>query len=119
MKGRRRFTRVNYYSGASIRYDDVVVICNADNVSLHGLFLKTDQEIPLDIPVDVTVYQSILAPITVSARVVRRGVNGVSVQIDNLSIGSFVQLRNIVSENSTDQQKIMQETFNILKHLKL
>jgi len=111
----RDFTRVNYTVGASIRYGDEVVICNTKNLSLRGMSLKTEHEIPLDIPVQVTVYHSNQASLKVNAKVVWREGSGVGLHINTLNVNSFVQLRRIVTENSMDQGAVMQETFKMLK----
>lgn len=111
----RHFTRVNYAVGASIRYGNEVVMCNTDNLSLRGMYLSTNHEIPLNIPVHVTVYHSNQPAFKVNAKVVRREANGVGLQIHNLNVNSFVQLRKIVTDNSTDQGAVMQETFRMLK----
>jgi hypothetical protein len=111
----RGFTRVNYSVGASIRYGNEVVMCNTDNLSLRGMYLKTDHDIPLNVPVHVTVYHSNQASLKVNAKVVRREGDGVGLQIHNLNVNSFVQLRNIVTENCREQGAVMQETFKMLK----
>lgn len=111
----RNFTRVNYNVGASIRYGNEVILCNTDNLSLHGMYLKTSHEIPINIPVNVTVYNSNQLSLKVNAKVVRREGDGIGIQINNLNVSSFVQLRNIVTENSNDKVSVMQETFKMLK----
>jgi hypothetical protein len=79
------------------------------------MYLKTEHEIPLDIPVNVTVYHSNMSSLKVNARVVRREESGVGLQINNLNVNSFVQLRNIVSDIIKDQGAVMQETYKMLK----
>jgi hypothetical protein len=111
----RYFTRVDYSVGASIKYDNNVIMCKTDNLCLHGMFLQTDHDIPENIPVHVTVYHSSQASLKVTGRVVRREPKGVGVQINNLNISSFVQLRNIVAEQSREHGQVMQETYKMLK----
>ncbi|MDD2900212.1 MAG: PilZ domain-containing protein [Desulfuromonadaceae bacterium] len=111
----RNFTRVNYTVGASLRYGNEVVICNTDNLSLRGMYLRTEHEIPLDTPVVVTVYHTNQPSLKVNARVVRKEEKGVGLQINNLNVSSFVQLRNIITENSSDSGAIMRETYKMLK----
>ena len=111
----RLFTRVNYSVGASISYDNEMVFCNTGNLSLRGMYLKTGHEIPLNTPVNVTVYHSNQSSLKFNAWVVRREENGVGLQINDLSVDSFVQLRNIVTENSNDQGAVLQETYKMLK----
>lgn len=111
----RNFTRVNYSVGASVRYGIEVVLCNTDNLSLHGMYLKTDHDIPLNVPLNVTVYHTNQVSLKVNAQVVRKEKNGVGLQIDNLNVNSFVQLRNVVTEHCSDKGAVMQETFKMLK----
>jgi hypothetical protein len=111
----RHFTRVNYSVGASISYGNEVVICNTDNLSLRGMYLMTEHEIPLNIPVHVTVYNSNHSSLKVNAWVVRKEKNGVGIQINNMNVNSFVQLRNIISEFSKDQDTVLQETYKMLE----
>lgn len=111
----RNFTRVNYTVGASITYGNEVIFCNTDNLSLRGMYLKTGHDIPLNIPVQVTIYNSNQSSLKATAWVVRREENGVGLQINSLNVDSFVQLRNIVTENSKDQGAILQETYKMLK----
>lgn len=111
----RHFTRVKYSVGASISYGNEVLFCNTDNVSLRGIYLKTDHEIPLNIPVHVTVYNANQPSLRVNARVVRKENNGVGLKINYLDVNSFVQLRKIITEFSNDPGAITQETFKMLK----
>jgi hypothetical protein len=111
----RNFTRVNYTVGASISYGEEVVICTTDNLSLRGMYLKTMHELPLNMPVNVTVYNSNLPSLKVNALVVRREENGVGLQISNLNVNSFVQLREIIRENCNDRNVVLQETFKMLE----
>ena len=111
----RNFTRVNYSAGASVRYGMEVVNCNTDNLSLHGMFLNTEHDIPLNVPLNVTVYHTNQVSLKVNAKVVRKETNGVGLQINNLNVNSFVQLRNVVTEHCSDKGTVMQETFKMLK----
>ena len=110
----RNFTRVNYYAGASIMYGDDEVMCNTGNLSLHGMYLHTDHDLPLDVPVHVTVYNSKQSSLMVNAKVVRKEANGVGLQITNLNVNSFVQLRDIVTDKSKDYMKVLTETLSML-----
>jgi len=112
----RKFTRTNCSYGASIRYGGRVSMCKTDNLSIHGMYLKTKYDIPLDTNVNVTVYYSIQSPINISARVVRKEANGVGLEINNLNVKSFVQLRDIIAEKSITG-KVLQETHEMLRCL--
>ena len=111
----RNFTRVNCSVGASISYGDDVIMCNTDNLSLHGMYLKTEYDLPLNVPVHVTVHHSCQSSFMVNAHVVRKEANGVGLKITDLNVGSFVQLRDIVAEKSNDHMKVLTETLSMLK----
>jgi hypothetical protein len=113
----RQFTRVNYAVGASITYGKELIFCNTDNLSLRGMYLKTWHEIPLNCLVNVTIYNSNRTSLKVNACVVRREEDGIGLQINNLNVDSFIQLRDIVTENSKDRGAILQETYKMLKCL--
>jgi hypothetical protein len=113
----RNFTRVIYSAGASIRYDNDIAICKTNNVSLQGMYLKTDADIPLNLPVHVTLYHSNQSSLKANARVVRKEANGVGVLINNINADSFAQLRDIVVNKSGETGKVMQETFKMLKSI--
>jgi hypothetical protein len=111
----RNFTRVNHSVGASISYGNQVAICSTGNLSLRGMYLRTGYEVPLNVPVNVTVYHSDQMSFKVNAMVVRKEENGIGLQITNLDIDSFVQLRDIVAEQSNNKGAILQETYKMLK----
>lgn len=111
----RGFTRVGYSVGASVRYGDNVIIGNTENVSLRGMYLKTDDEIPFNIPVHVTVYCSSMTSLKFNAKAVRSETDGVGLQITNLNVNSFLKLRDIISQHSNNQGRVMQETYKMLK----
>jgi hypothetical protein len=111
----RNFTRVDYSVGASISFGSDVLMCNTDNLSLRGMYLKTEHEIPLNTPVNVTLYHSNQSSLKVNAKVVRREESGVGLLIDRLNANSFAQLRDIVADNSNNRGAVMQETYKMLQ----
>jgi len=111
----RDFTRVNFAVGASICYGRQVAICTTSNLSLRGIYLRTGFELPLNAQVQVSIYHSDLSSIKVNAKVVRREENGIGLQITNLKIDSFGQLREIVTERSKDRVTVMQEIFKMIQ----
>jgi hypothetical protein len=114
MRG-RDFTRVSHSVGASIRYDNSTVTCKISNLSIGGMYLKTDFDLPLHAPVNVTVHHLENSLFKVNASVVRKEPDGVGLQISSLSADSFMHLRDIVTDKSCDSNKVMQETFRMLK----
>ena len=81
------------------------------------MYLQTDRNIPLNEPVNIIIYHSKQLSLKLDAKVVRKGTGGVGLQIDNLDASSFVQLRDIVTDNSFDSGKIMHETYRMLNRI--
>ena len=112
----REFTRVNFLARASIQYDNTVVTGHTENLCLRGLFIETINDVPLNTPVNVSVdYRSSHSSFNFNAKVVRKTANGVGLQISKLNADSFVRLRDIVIVKSIDPDRVMQETFGMLK----
>jgi len=110
---KRDFTRVELSEWASVKYEEQIFFGDVGNVSLQGLFIKTEHEIPLYAPVEVTVYHSPATSIHLSASVVRREEHGFGMQIRELDVNSFVHLRNVVAKKCHDHELIMRETYKM------
>jgi hypothetical protein len=111
----RCFTRVNHSAVASVRYDSATVTCKTENLSIRGIFLKTDFDLPLNAPVHVKIHNSSRTFFNFNASVVRKEGNGVGLQILTISANSFAHLRDIVSKKSCEYDQIMLETHEMMK----
>lgn len=111
---KRNFTRVGYSEGASIRYDDHIIFGNIDNLSLSGMYIKTESEIPLNGSVQITVYHTLNASFKFSAKVVRQGDLGYGFQVSQIDVKAFDSLRSIVERKCSDQTVVMGETYRML-----
>jgi len=111
----RFFTRVNCSVRTSILYGDNVINCDTKTLSLRGMFLITDQHIPLNSAINVTVYHSSQSTFNFTAKVVSTEPDGVCIKINRLSINSFAQLRDIIIEQSNNNVKVIKETLGMLK----
>ena len=68
---------------------------------------------PLNTPVEITVYFSPNSSIYLNANVVRCENAGIGVQISGMDVNSFVHLRNAVTMQCDDHDLIMRETFKV------
>jgi hypothetical protein len=109
----RNFTRVDISEFASVKYGERIFFGNVKNISLQGLYVKTHEEIPLNIPVEVTVYQSPNISIRLLANVVRQDLSGVGIQIKEMDTNSFVKLKNVIEEKCDDLEFILHETIKV------
>jgi hypothetical protein len=110
---KRNFTRVAFSGGASIKYNEQIFWGNVENVSLQGFFIKTKHDLPLDYPLEVTIYQSPNSSIYLDACVVRSEEDGWGMKISGVDVNSFVRLRDVVSEQCNDQTLLMHETYKM------
>ncbi|MDD2852347.1 MAG: PilZ domain-containing protein [Desulfuromonadaceae bacterium] len=110
----RGFTRVHYSTQALIKYGNNIVCGTASNLSLKGMYLKTDYDIPANIPVHISIYHSNHS-LKFDAVVVRRDEHGIGLQINRMDVNSFARLRDIVSENSKELTLVAQESYMMQK----
>lgn len=111
---KRNFTRVGYSEGASIRYDDQVVFGHIHDLCLCGMYIKTDTDIPINIPVQITVYHTSNASFRFNASAVRKGDIGYGFKVSQIDVKAFDSLRNIVERECSDQTVVMGETYRML-----
>lgn len=115
MMSGRNYIRVDYCLNASISYgSNNVTSCNTGNLSLQGMYLKTEEEILINTPVVVTLHGSSQSSIEFNAKIVRKGIDGVGLQIDKVNAKSFALLRDLIVERSNSYVKLMQETLTML-----
>ena len=114
---KRNFTRVNFSAEASIRYNGRVIVGDIENLSLQGLFIKTSQEIPLHMPLDVTVHPGSNAAFKLQASAVRGNGTGLGMQIRAMDVMSFVHLRNAVALHCSDHNEVMRETYKVVRYI--
>lgn len=111
---KRNFTRVPFSEGASIRYNGQVIWGKIKDVSLQGMFINIQQEIPNIRPVQVTAYLSSKSSFKLQANVVRYESTGLGLQITEIDAHSFKNLRNIIAQKCNDQDTIMRETYKMV-----
>jgi len=109
----RNFTRVDISEFASVKHGERIFFGNVKNISLQGLYVKTHEEIPLNLPVEVTVYNFPNKSIRLLANVVRQDVYGVGIQIKEMDTDSFVKLKNVIEEKCDDLEFILHETIKV------
>lgn len=108
---RRAFTRINLFERATIRYGEQFVGGLVENISLRGLFVQTKEQIPLNLPVEVSVHLSHDSSLSLSATVVRHGgAAGLGMKINRIDMQSLRNLKNLVEKHCGDQELVTRET---------
>lgn len=110
---KRNFTRVEFSECVSVNHEDQVFFGDIKNMSLQGLFIKTDQPVPLRADVEITVYHPHNSSFSLLANVVRCEKNGIGIQIQKMDANSFARLRDVVAMQCNDLDLIMRETYQM------
>lgn len=114
---KRNFTRVDFSAGASISCNGQVIAGKIENLSLQGMYVKTAREIPLHLPLDVTVQPEFGTSFTLQASAVRCNGSSLGMKIMGMDVLSFVQLRNAVALQCSDHDEVMRETFKVVGYI--
>lgn len=115
---KRAFTRINLSEEATIRYGEQSIGGLVENISLRGLFVQTSQQIPVDLPVEVSIHLPHESSLLLSATVVRHGEEaGLGMRINRIDMRSLLNLRNLVGKQCGDQELAMLETKKMVSYM--
>ncbi len=112
MKDRRSFSRVDFRVSALLQAEGVAIKGEVADVSLHGLYLETQEQIPVGTPVEITIYLSSASePIVINVKgvVARLVPGGIGCAFEKMDVESFAHLRSIISYQGGDESKVMAE----------
>lgn len=113
--GARAFTRVDVATSATIAFGATVLQGTTENLSLQGMYLRVPRSVPLHQPIKVVLSQYQATPVQLSGRVVRQDDGGgMGVKINSIDVNSFVNLRNIITRQCNDFNRIMSETYRMV-----
>ncbi len=111
----RKFSRVPFRVAATIKTSDRQFQGSVENLSMRGMFLVTDERLPLGDQVDITMALSGTSPeisITFSGAVSRVADNGLGFFFDKIDLDSYTHLKNIIAYNIDDAEKVMEEIYH-------
>ena len=109
---RRNFSRVEFRVSALLQTDGVAIKGEVKDLSLHGLYLETQEMLPAGTPVEITIYLSASPDpivINVSGSVARLVPGGIGCTFEKMDVDSFAHLRSIISYKEGDEAKVMAE----------
>ena len=112
MQEKRNFSRVDFKVSALLQSEGVALKGEVKDLSLHGLYLATDQQLPIGTPVEITIYLSATIDpvvINVSGTVARLMPGGIGCSFDKMDVDSFAHLRSVISYQGGDETKVMAE----------
>jgi hypothetical protein len=109
---KRNTIRVPFHVRSVVKHGDAVIEGDVLDLSTGGMLFKTGGDIPIDEMVQVELFlygTSSNLSLNISGRVVRKSEAGTAIKFTELDLDSFIHLRNIVSRNAFDEQKIIKE----------
>jgi len=106
----RSFVRVQVSFPVEVRFEDTVILVDAPlNLSVKGVQVATEQEIPMGTIAQVRIFVSVETPILAQARVERIGDGKIAFEFLGVDFGSFDLLREIVRYNADDPDQADRE----------
>lgn len=114
MNERRQKTRVSFRTDVVLKSGDKVIAAraNSKNISLNGIFINTDQRLPLgtfcNLGIMLTGSSSELS-LKIIGKIAREGDEGLGIAFESIDVDSYFHLRNIVKYNALDWEKIENE----------
>ncbi len=108
----RHFSRVDYHVHAVIACDGDSFPADVENLSLHGMLVKSERVLTVGSPVDITISLADADPpvaIHLNGVTVRAQEGELGFKFERIELDSFVHLRNIVSIAKGDADRVMDE----------
>ncbi|MFP4444721.1 MAG: PilZ domain-containing protein [Desulfosudaceae bacterium] len=113
----RRGTRVVFRVKARMEYNGQLIEGEVRNLSLKGMLVATDVRIPRDTELAIHIFLSGTTSevdLAMKGSVVRSDETGAAIVFKEIDLDSFIHLRSVVSYNEGDEDKIMNEFYDIV-----
>jgi hypothetical protein len=114
---KRKYRRVSFHAMATVMADHVSISGLVDNLSMKGMFLKTEARLPGDGILEISIVlsgESSLLSIKTKGCAVRQTDEGIAVEFKEMDLDSFVHLRNVVALNSDDADAFYEEYYHAI-----
>jgi hypothetical protein len=109
---KRNTIRVPFHVRSIVKYKDITIDGDVINLSTGGMLLNTSDTVPVDESVQVSIFlygSSSHLALDITGKVVRGSAKGLAIKFTELDLDSFIHLRNIISRNAFDEEKIIKE----------
>ncbi|MBW1697432.1 MAG: PilZ domain-containing protein [Deltaproteobacteria bacterium] len=109
---RRKKVRVHFRTQIIVEADTAKISMDGSSrdLSLNGIFINTDQKMPVNTPCKVKVLLSGMSPplfLEMDGKVVRSDTSGIAVVFESMDIDSYTHLKNIVRYNVTNPDDVV------------
>jgi len=108
---KRKFSRVEFKIVATVKHGQRQFVGAVSNLSLSGIFLVTDQCLPVGevAAILIALDDQPENSVEMTGKVARVTEEGIAFNFDKIDYDSFIHLKNIVALNSGDESKIQDE----------
>ena len=109
---KRNFDRIPFQTKAIVRSKDTTVIGIVENLSLDGIFLKTPEKLKLNRIIKIELLftgTSSQLSILLDGKIMRHENIGMAIQFKNVDLDAFLHLKNLISYNTNQMEKLKQE----------
>lgn len=115
---RRTRTRVHFTTQVIVKTDEseIVAEANSEDISIKGLFVNTEERIPVGTPCDIEILltgTSTRLALTIKGIITRQDASGLGIAFDSMDPDSYVHLKNIVLYNASEPEDIEKEMFSL------
>lgn len=111
---KRKFERIDLRTEAVIRHRGVTFKGEVENLSLKGLFVRTNQKIPINEQVDVSMFfygSSSELSFSLEANVVRITDEGIGLNFRKIDIDSLISSDQTVTTSGSDRKRVIEEFY--------
>ncbi len=108
----RKFSRVQFNVGATVRIGDRQFHGAVENLSMTGMFLVTNEQLEEGDTADITIALTGTLPeiaVNFTGVVTRLTEDGVGFTFEKMDLDSYTHLKNIIAYNIDDAEKVMEE----------
>ncbi len=109
---KRNTIRVPFHVRSVVKYRDSVLEGDVLDLSTGGMMIQAEMNLPVDEIVQISLFlygTSSNLSLNIVGKVVRKTDSGTAIKFTELDLDSFIHLRNIVSRNAFDEEKIVRE----------
>ncbi len=115
-KEKRKDTRIYFITQAvlTVENDNLMDITTTGNISMVGILLKTDYNLPTGTPCALELLFKGISSKTslyINGSVVRKAKDGLGIQFENIEVDSYFYLNNFLKNTVLDPQTLQREIF--------
>ncbi len=113
---KRKRTRVHFETQVVLKTDvsEIKAGANSLDISLKGMFISTDEKIPVGTPCDMEIVLSGTTSrlaLNIEGVVARHDKGGLGITFNSMDVDSYLHLKNIVKYNAKDPDAVEEEMF--------